>query len=188
MNGHHLILGELEDFITGETLKDTHDERYRQRLARLLVDQNGYAKGDLVPRKGLIVTAGNSRAVIKIDILVYLSGRACMIINFGPGSIVTRRRSLLAISRILEPYQIPVVVVTNGEDAEILEGSSGDVISRGLDTLPSKSQLMAIAAGSNFKPIAADRAEMESRLAYCYEVDGSCPCDEDVCKLEDVDL
>ena len=73
--------------------------------------------------------------------------------------------------------------MTNGEDAEILEGSSGDVISRGLDTLPSKSQLIAIAAENNFKPVAAERTEMESRLAYCYEVDGSCPCDDGVCML-----
>jgi hypothetical protein len=176
-------MGNLDDFITGETLKDTHDERYRQRMARLLVNRKGYVKSDIVPRKNLIVQAGDNRAAIKIDFLVYLSGRTCMIINFGPGSIVTRRRSLLAVSRILEPYQIPVVVVTNGEDAEILDGSSGDVISWGLDTLPSKSQLKEIAAGNNFKPIAADRAEMESRIAYCYEGDGSCPCDEDICIL-----
>ncbi len=29
MGEHHLILGELVDFITGKTIKDTHDERYK---------------------------------------------------------------------------------------------------------------------------------------------------------------
>ena len=183
MNGHHLILGELNDFITGEILKDTHDERYRQRLARLLVNRKGYLKSDIEPRKNLIVQAGENKAAIKIDFLVNLSGKGCMVINFGPGSIVTRRRSLLAISRIMVPYQIPIAVVTNGEDAEILDGLSGKIISRGLGTIPSKVQLMEIASGNSFKPVAADRAEMESRLAYCYEVDGSCPCDEDICIL-----
>jgi len=43
--------------------------------------------------------------------------------------------------------------------------------------------LIEIASGNHFKPIAADRAEMESRIVYCYEVDGSCPCDEDICIL-----
>jgi len=38
MTGHHLILGELDDLITGERVKDTHDERYRQKIARLLID------------------------------------------------------------------------------------------------------------------------------------------------------
>jgi hypothetical protein len=183
MNGHHLILGKLNDFITGEVLKDTHDERYRQRLARLLVNRKGYLKSDIEPRKKLIVEAGENKAAIKIDFLVNLSGKCCMVIKYGPGSIVTRRRSLLAISRIMVPYQIPIAVVTNGEDAEIVEGFSGKVISRGLATIPSKLQLIEIASGNNFKPVAADRAEMESRIAYCYEVDGSCPCDEDICIL-----
>ena len=183
MVGHHLILGELDDFITGESIKDTHDERYRQQLAHLLVNRKGYHKSDIEPRKSLIVQAGINRAAIKIDFLINLAGKVYMVIKYGPGSIVTRRRPLLAIARVLEPYQIPIAVVTNGEDAEIIEGSTGNVISRGLGTIPTKSQLIKIACGNHFKPIAADRAEMESRIAYCYEVDGSCPCDEDVCIL-----
>ena len=51
MNGHHLILGELDDLITGETIKDTLDERYRQKIAGLLVNQKGYLKR-ILPRAG----------------------------------------------------------------------------------------------------------------------------------------
>lgn len=183
MNGHHLILGELEDFITGETIRDTHDERYRQKIARLLVNQKGYLKADIEPGRKLIVKAGNFRALLKIDFVINLSDRACMIIKFGPGSIVTRRRPVLAASRIFASYQIPIAVVTNGEDAEILEGPSGKVLSQGLETIPPRSMLQRIAEDNNFKSISEKRAETESRIIYCFEVDGSCPCDEDVCKL-----
>ena len=183
MSGHHLILGEGTDFITGETIIDTHDERYRQKIARLLIDDKGYQKNDVTPRKDLLVQAGENRAVIKIDFLINLSGKVCMIIKFGPGSIVTRRRPLLAASRILEPYQIPVAVVTNGEDAEILEGASGNVISRGLESIPGREQLIKRSHTDLFNRIPAERAEVESRILYCFEVDGSCPCDENVCKL-----
>jgi hypothetical protein len=183
MNGHHLILGELDDFITGEPLKDTHDERYRQQLARLLVNRQGYLKDEIKPRKRLIVEAGNQRARINVDFLIYLNGKACMVIKYGPGSIVTRRRPLVAISRVLEPYQIPIAVVTNGVDAEIVEGASGKVLSEGLETIPSKPRLAELAAGHDFTPIGADRTAMESRIVYCFEVDGSCPCDENVCRL-----
>jgi hypothetical protein len=183
MAGHHLILGERTDFITGETIIDTHDERYRQKIARLLINHKGYQKNDIQPRKDLLVQAGENRAVIKIDFLINLSGKICMIIKFGPGSIVTRRRSLLAASRVLAPYQIPIAVVTNGEDAEVLEGASGRVISLGLETIPSREQLIEIINSDLFSRIPAKRAEMESRILYCYEVDGSCPCDENVCKL-----
>jgi hypothetical protein len=183
MAGHHLILGERTDFITGETIIDTHDERYRQKIAHLLINHKGYQKNDIQPRKDLLVQAGENRAVIKIDFLINLSGKICMIIKFGPGSIVTRRRSLLAASRVLAPYQIPIAVVTNGEDAEVLEGASGRVISLGLETIPSREQLIEIINSDLFSRIPAKRAEMESRILYCYEVDGSCPCDENVCKL-----
>ena len=183
MAGHHLILGEQIDYITGETITDTYDERYRQKIARLLVNHKGYQKKDIKPRVDLLVQAGKNRAILKIDFLVRLSGKTCMIIKFGPGSIVTRRRPLLAASRILAIYQIPIAVVTNGEDAEVLEGASGRVISQGLERIPDRKQLMDIIREHHFNRIPAKRAEMESRILYCYEVDGSCPCDEDVCKL-----
>ena len=58
MQGHHLILGELVDFISGKIIKDTHDERYRQKLAHLLVNRKGYLKKrDSAPTR----TFGNSR-------------------------------------------------------------------------------------------------------------------------------
>ena len=44
MAGHHLILGEITDFITGKTIEDTHDERYRQKIAKFLVNEKGYDK------------------------------------------------------------------------------------------------------------------------------------------------
>lgn len=183
MSGHHLILGELNDFITGATLKDTHDERYRQKIARLLVNRKGYFHNDIEPRKDLPVQAGVKRAVVKIDFLINLCGRISMIVKYAPGSLVTRRRPVLAASRVLAPYQIPVAVVTNGEDAEVLDGSTGKVLTVGLENIPSKSELQNIADRAEFSAIPPQRAAIESRIVYCYEVDDSCLCDEDICRL-----
>jgi hypothetical protein len=183
MNGHHLILGELADFITGETLKDTHDERYRQKIARLLIRQLGYLKTDIERRKALVVRADSKKAVLKIDFTITLAARTCMVLQYGPGSLVTRRRAVLAVSRLIAPYQVPVAVITNGQDAEIINGSSGEVTASGLESIPPKSDLTRLVAGETFVPISAQRAEMESRILYCYEVDDRCECDDDVCKL-----
>ena len=183
MNGHHLILGELEDFITGETIQDTLDERYRQKIARFLVNQKGYFKKDIESRRKILVRADDHRAIVTLDFAVRLFNRIVMIIRFGPGSIVTRRRPVLATSRLLTSYQIPIAVVTNGEDAEILDGFSGKIISQGLETIPSRSQLLKTSDRYDFKNISNQQVEIESRIVYCYEVDGSCPCDEDICRL-----
>jgi hypothetical protein len=183
MNGHHLILGELVDFITGETLKDTHDERYRQKLARMLVNQKGYLKTDIEPRKELLIKADAKKAILKIDFVIMLAGKASMLVKYGPGSLVTRRRSVLAASRLIAPVQVPVAVITNGIDAEVINGTSGEIIAQGLDSIPAKSDLEKMIAGEAFKTISNAQAEMESRILYCYEVDDSCECDDDICRL-----
>lgn len=174
MSEHHLILGELVDFITGKTIKDTHDERYKQKLAHLLVKNKGYLKNEIKSSHELLVRAGNKSAIVKVDFVVTLYGRVCMIIKYGPGSIITRHRSALAASRLVAGYQVPVVVVTNGEDAEILDGSTGKVIAIGLESIPSRQEIIERIANKHFDPISTKQAEMESRIVHAFEVDGSC--------------
>ncbi len=183
MNGHHLILGELADYITGETLDDTLDERLLQGIARRLVEEKGYAKEEIEPRRELMVQAGEKRAVIKVDFLISLSGRIGMIIKYGPGSLVTRHRPALAASRLLAPYQIPIATATNGEDADILNAATGKVLATGLEAIPSRRELLSLIETAKFTEITPKRAEMESRILFVYEVDGACPCDDNVCLL-----
>ena len=183
MTGHHLILGKLSDVITGETLDDTLDERYRQKIARLLVERGGYLPGEIEPRRELLLQADDHRAVIKVDFVVRIAGKAAMVIRFGPGSIVSRERPTLAVARLIEAYQVPVAVVTNGEDAEILDGGSGKIVARGLGAIPPRTELVEKVRGYPFPAVPRARALMESRVAYCYAVDGACPCDDTICRL-----
>lgn len=181
--GHHLILGQLTDFLSGEMIDDTHDERYRQRLARLLVEKKGFARHEITSQKALQVRAGANKAIIRLDFFLTVENRIHMIIKYGPGSLVTRHRPALAAARLLAPYQIPLVVVTNGEDADILAGKSGKVLASGLAAIPSRQDLVAHTAEAVFDPIENGQASIESRILYAYEVDGSCPCDETICRL-----
>ncbi|MDY6793586.1 MAG: type I restriction enzyme HsdR N-terminal domain-containing protein [Thermodesulfobacteriota bacterium] len=174
MNSGHLILGELVDFITGQTIEDTHDERYRQKLARLLVEQKDYSKKQIKSRWDLPVRAGINQAVVKIDFMITLSDKICMIIKYSPGSMVTRHRPVLAASRLVAPYQVPIAVITNGEDADVLDGYTNEVISIGFESIPDRQQLTHRVADIHLEPIPSRRAEMESRIMYAFEIDGSC--------------
>ena len=183
MNGHHLILGELVDYITGKAIPDTHDERYRQNLARLLVKHKNYEKEEIETGYQLTVQADKNRAVVPIDFVIRLVDKICMIIKYGPGSLVTRHRPALAATRLVTKYQIPIAVVTNGESADVLSGESGSVLSHGLNSIPNRQQLMEDIQKYRFTPISEKRATIESRIVYCYEVDDSCPCDDTVCRI-----
>jgi hypothetical protein len=176
-------MGKLEDFITGETLDDTHDERIRQKIAELLVEANGFNRKEIAPRHRLMVRAGDKKAVIRIDFVITLLKRICMIVKYGPGSVVTRIRPSIAVSRLVSGYHVPVIVITNGEDAEIVEGSTGTVMGQGLEAIPSRPTLMDGFHGYSFESISERRVEMESRIAYAFEVDDSCPCDDNICKV-----
>ncbi len=183
MQSHHLILGQVADFITGELLIETHDERYRQRIAHLLIEQKGYSKVDITPRQDLLITAGEKRAIIKIDYVISSANLIGMIIKYGPGSLVTRQRPALAASRLLTGYRIPVVVVTNGEDANVLNGSDGKLMTVGMDSIPSRQKLLSIIESHDLKPISKKHAVLEARIVYTFEVDGACPCDDTICLM-----
>jgi hypothetical protein len=180
---HHLVLGEMEDFLTGEMIEDNHDERLRQGLARFLVDRKGYEKADLTAKVPLVARAGDKKALLKIDFCVRIRDKVVMVVKYGPGSLVTRVRPALAVSRLLERYQIPLLVVSNGIDAELLDGASGKVLGNDLSAIPDKKEIVARFDGFVFNPIPENRAEMESRILYAYEIDDACPCDGNVCKL-----
>jgi hypothetical protein len=182
-NDHHLNLGELEDFITGEIIADTHDERLRQKIARLLIETCSFDKVQIKKNVRQIIKAGNKKASIKIDFLVELNGKKAMIVKYNPGSIITRRQSCIALSRIAAPYQIPVAVMTNGLDAEIIDPINKKVLRTGLDALPDAKALAELILNYSFSPVSDKIVDMAHRIVYACEVDGACPCDSDICEF-----
>jgi len=176
VNRRHLILGELTDVITGRTLPDTHDERYRQKIARLLLEEKGYSRSEISPGEQIAVRAGDAEATVRIDYVIRLSGRTGMLVRYGPGSVVSRQRPALAASRLVAPYQVPVVVVTNGEEADVMDGHSGTVTGQGFPAIPSRQALDAVLSHTDLRPIPAKRAEVEQRLLYTYDVLDACAC------------
>ncbi len=183
MGTHHLILGETVDFITGQTIVDTHDERARQKIARLLVEEKGYSKGDIEARREIPLTVDGNTAKATVDFVVRVNGKAFAVIIFGPGSLVTRERSTLAAARLVESYQVPFAVVTNGRDAEVLETRSGKVIAQGLDAIPSKEQALETIQTLTFDRASEERLEKERRILYVFDVLAERECDEFTCSL-----
>lgn len=185
MNDHHLILGRTTDFLTGRTIDDTHDERYRQKIARLLVERKGYAKSDIAAQHLVQVKADEKCAGVPVTFIVHVDGRAALLVHYGPGSLVTRHRPALALARLAAPYQIPFVVVTNGESADILDGPSGKISASGLDRIPDRRELRRVLKDYAWAPITPDRADREARIVMAFEVDDRCPCDSTVCVMSE---
>lgn len=177
---HHMIYGSLVDYVTGEPLVDTDDERYRQKLAQMLVTEKGFAKTELEMRRRIETLFAHQFVASKIDIVVSIAGQRMMVLRYGPGSLVTRERPAIAAARVLEEGQmIPLVVVTNGEDAELLDARTGKVLATGLEAIPSREAIVAMLPSLDFTPVLPERREPELRILNAFDVETCCaggPC------------
>lgn len=174
--GHHIVYGDLIDYLTGEVLPDTDDERIRQQLARRLVEDLGYKREELEPRLVIHSCFNNNQVQTRIELAVSIHGRRLFILRYGPGSLVTREKAAIAAARILEPdYRIPLAVVTNGRDAELLETKHGTVVAAGLDCIPDRKEAEQLFYAYAFEPFAdPKRREQALRILNVFDLDICC--------------
>lgn len=183
--GHKRILGKTTDFITGREITDTDDERYRQKLARFLVGEKGYSKEDIAVKRRLEMNIEGKKVLSMVDLVVDIDGISFMVLRYGPGSLVTRERPALAAARILEPYLVPFTVVTNGEDAELLDTATGEVTGTGMDSIPDKSTAADLLKNMKRKRLSPKQLAAEQRVLSAYDwLEHSLECDDDWCASE----
>jgi hypothetical protein len=177
---HHMIYGTLTDCVTGEQVVDTDDERYRQKLAQLLLAERGFAPEELEMRRSIETLFAGQFVASRIDMVVRLAGRRVLLLRYGPGSLVTRERPAIAAARVLDESQlIPLAVVSNGEDAELLDVRTGRVLGMGLQAIPDKKRIAELLPGLDFSPLAPERREPELRILNAFDVEICCaggPC------------
>ncbi|MBI4791719.1 MAG: type I restriction enzyme HsdR N-terminal domain-containing protein [Deltaproteobacteria bacterium] len=178
---HHIVYGTCTDYVTGETLTDTDDERIRQGIVRLLVEDKGYPKNALEMRRRIETLFAGQFVVSKVDITVHHAGRRFMIIRYAPGSLVTRERPAIAVARVLEKeYRIPLAVVTNGQDAELLDTATGEVLGTGLAAIPGRDEAAAMFDKLQFVSFNDEtKNERELRILNAFDVEVCCaggPC------------
>ena len=183
--GHKRILGKTTDFITGREITDTDDERYRQKLARYLVEIKGYSREEIDVKRRMEMTIDGKKVLSMVDFVVKVEGISFLVIRYGPGSIVTRERPALASARIIEEFQVPFTIVTNGEDAEVLDTATAEVIGTGLDCIPDRNS--ALEQLKKIKPhrLPQKQLDAEKRILSAYDwLEHSLECDDDWCAPE----
>ncbi|MEW6161828.1 MAG: type I restriction enzyme HsdR N-terminal domain-containing protein [Nitrospirota bacterium] len=159
----------LIDFITGQTFIDTDDERIRQKIERFLVEEKGYSKNGIEVEREFEIILGDEINRSKVDLVVSVEEKIFMIIKCARGSLVSREREVLSCARILDVYQIPFAVITNGKDAEVLDTLSGEVIGCGLEAIPSRPQALEATKQIEFKKLPEEKKEKEKRIFLAFD-------------------
>ena len=115
----------ITDYLTGRTLADSDDEQIRQSMERLLVEIKGFRTGEIEVDRMFQVEVDGRAFQGRAELIVRLGGRPLMAVKNTRGSLVTREQEATALARlVLAPRQIPLTVVFNGRDAELLDSCS----------------------------------------------------------------
>lgn len=173
---HHLIYGTLTDYLTGDELTDTDDERIRQDLSKMMVEEKGYSRDQLEARLKIETLFSKCFVASTIELTVSVEGKRSLIVRYGPGSLVSRERAAIAAARVLTPdHQIPLAVVTNGRDAELLDTRTGKILGYGLQSIPDRKTLESTLKNMSYlEPLSGERRERELRILNAFDVERCC--------------
>ena len=144
-----------------------------ERLAHFLEEEKGYKAADIERRLSIVTRFNDEEVISKITLLIRIDGKATMMLRYAPGSVVTRERSAIAAARILNPdYQIPLVVVTNGKEAVLLDTYKGRRLAESLAELPTMKALQEMSTDLRYEPFdTPKRIDRERRILNAFDVD-----------------
>lgn len=139
------IMETERDLITGAPLPDREDEPIRQAAERLLLDL-GYAPADITVEATRQAQGPEGPVDVRADLLVASAGRPALLLRCVRGSLVSRERESVAAARLIADPWVPLALVYNGADAEMLDVASGKVTATGLSAMPGPEGLAGMLA------------------------------------------
>jgi hypothetical protein len=131
----------ITDFITGKQIPDIGAEGNRQRVARYLVEERGFARTDICVDAPVEFSLGGEIYRSVIDLVVHIDQRPAMLVKCAAGSLGSRERETLAAARIYQPGPIPISIVSDGDTAIVMDTTLGKTIGKGMADIPTKNQL-----------------------------------------------
>ena len=163
----------ITDFVTGREVPNVGAEENRQAMEKLLVEEKGYLQEDIKVDVDIAITVAGEPYRSQVDLVVSADGGQThfMVIKCAAGSLGSREREIVAAARLLDEYQIPFAVVSDGQTAIVLDTVSGTKIGNRLDAIPSKQE--ALTQLKSYKPVGfpKERLEREKLIFRTYDIE-----------------
>lgn len=163
----------ITDFVTGREVPNVGAEENRQAVEEFLVAQKGYLKEDIKVDVDIAVTVAGEAYRSQVDLVVSADGGKTrfMIIKCAAGSLGSREREIVAAARLLDEYQIPCAVISDGKTATVMDPVAGKKIGEGLDAIPSKAE--ALNRLQSYIPVGfpEERRQREKLIFRTYDIE-----------------
>ena len=162
----------ITDFVTGREMPNVGAEQNRQALEQYLVEEKGYQKQDIEVDTDISLTIAGEPYHSQVDLVVSVdSGSRFMVVKCVAGSLGSREREVVAAARLLDDYQIPYAVVSDGKTAIVLDTLSGKKSGEGLDAIPSRQEAVVHLKSYDFPEYPKDRREREKLIFRTYDIE-----------------
>jgi len=159
----------ITDFITGEKIPDVGAEANRQAIEQFLVNEKGFLKKDIEVNVNIELNIQNKIYKSNIDIVVCVDNKRFIAVKCAPGSLGSREREILSAARLLDKYQIPLSVVSDGKTATVMDTVSGKKTGQGLNAIPSKNDIKKMLKSTSFYPLPDKRKSREMLIFRSYD-------------------
>jgi len=141
----------------------------KQEMEKFLLDKKGYSKNEIEKDLEFDVVTGNEKCKSKADIILSIDGKRLVLIKCSVGALVSRERQAVACARVCGAWQIPFTVVTDGNHATVMNTLTGEVMSEGLEKIPSRDELKEMMEKVEFKALPPERLEKEKRILLAFD-------------------
>ena len=141
----------------------------KQMVLEFLIREKHFKPEEIETNSEFKINLGNNEITVHIDFVVNLPTASFMVIQCSSSSLEAWERYVTSFARVIKDYQIPYAVVTDGENAQIIDVLVGKLIGKSLIELFNRKD--ALNKMKDFKkiPCPANRLEKEKRIVYAIE-------------------
>ncbi|RJP75933.1 MAG: hypothetical protein C4522_19545 [Desulfobacteraceae bacterium] len=159
----------ITDFLTGREIPNIGAEMNRQAIEQFLVNNKGFDKKDLLIDHKISLMINGEIYRSTVDIIVAVEENKMMVIKCAAGSLGSRERETLAVARLIEEYQVPYSIVSDGKTAIILDTIAGKKTGEGLDAIPSKEESLKRIQQIPLQSFPPEKKEREKLIFRSYD-------------------
>ncbi|MFO7964478.1 MAG: type I restriction enzyme HsdR N-terminal domain-containing protein [Desulfobacterales bacterium] len=159
----------IRDFATGKEIPLIGSEENRQAVEKMLINDKGYDSSDIDIDVEIAFNVKNMPYKSKVDLIVTVDKTRFMLVKCVAGSIGSWEREALAAARIIAPYPIPFTLVSDGNDATVINTITGKVIGNTAVDIPTKNGALQYLANFTPNPLPDERFEKERLIFRTYD-------------------
>ncbi len=157
------------DFITGRSIPNVGAEANRQQVEKQLVENKGYEREEIQVDASITLNMETGQYLSKVDLVVSVHGRRYMVIKCAPGSLASREREVISAARLLDSYQIPLAIASDGRTALVWDTLTGRKLGEGWDAVPTKAQSRKDFDPTTLVPLAMERRTRQQLIFRSYD-------------------